>query len=230
VADLSIPCELFSCMTINIFMTYEFEFTPQKLQACMPHNPRVTEWFRIIHDTLPQYNITTWRRVAQWLAQTGQESGDFRSLTENLNYSSEGLRRIWPRHFPTAQIADQYHRQPERIANRAYANRIGNGPESSGDGWKFRGRGLIQVTGRANYAEASVAMYGDAQVLLDEPELLVEPDGAVRSACWFWNSRRLNAHADREDTLTVTKIINGGTHGLAERQERYARASRVLRS
>jgi putative chitinase len=209
-------------------MAYDFQFTPQKLQACMPNNPRVTDWFDVVHVTLPLYNITTWRRVAQWIAQMGQESGDFRFLTENLNYSASGLRKTWPRHFPTAQIAQEYQRQPERIANRAYANRIGNGDEASGDGWKFRGRGLIQVTGRANYTDASVALYGDAQILLDEPELLAETDGAVRSACWYWNSRRLNTHADNEDTVRVTRIINGGTHGLAERQARYARARSVL--
>jgi putative chitinase len=223
---------------INIFrkilekghaMSFTFDFTISKLSACLPTNRNMAAWHpRVVH-ILPQYQINTIPRVAQWLAQMGHESGDFRFLSENLNYSADALRRVFGRHFPTAEIAAQYHRQPERIANRAYANRIGNGPESSGDGWRYRGRGLIQITGRANYRDASIALYGDENVLLREPEILAEPDGAIRSACWFWNSRALNRLADQHDTVGVSRRINGGTNGLSDRQFRYDQALRVLR-
>lgn len=210
-------------------MSFQFAFSKDKLQACVPGNNKITDWYDVICQVLPEYQIITWQRVSQWLAQMGHESGDFRVLTENLNYSADALQRVWPRHFPTADIATQYARQPERIANSAYANRMGNGPESSGDGWRFRGRGLVQVTGRSNYTDASRALYGDEQILLKEPHILSEPDGAIRSACWYWNSRKINGVADREDTEAVTKLINGGTHGLADRQARYARAAAVLK-
>lgn len=208
-------------------MAFEFDFTLDKLAGCI-NNPAIENWYDTIIQTLPEYNITSINRVAAWLAQMGHESADFRTLVENLNYSAQALRRTWPRHFPTDAIAQQYHRQPERIANRAYANRMGNGPESSGDGWKYRGRGIIQITGKSNYTNCSMALYGDAQILLDEPQILCEVDGAVRSACWFWNSRDINDPADSQDIVEVTRRINGGTHGLDDRQKRYHRALAVL--
>jgi putative chitinase len=208
-------------------VSFQFNFTEGKLAQCFPANPRASEWFPWIAQTLQEYHITTINRVGQWLAQMGHESGDLRHVVENLNYSADALLRTWPRHFPTRAIANSYARQPQRIANRAYASRMGNGPESSGDGWKFRGRGLIQITGKSNYADASMALYGDL-VLLDEPEILQEFDGAVRSACWYWNSRRLNLLSDAENTREVTRLINGGFHGLDDRMNRYARIKRIL--
>lgn len=210
-------------------MSFQFTFTPTKLQACVPSNPRITDWYDVICKTLPEYNITTWQRVAQWIAQVGHESGNFRTLVENLNYGAVGLKNTWPRSFPTLQIAQSYERQPERIANRTYANRMGNGSEQSGDGWKFRGRGLIQITGKSNYIQASKTLYGDENILLNDPDILKEPDGAIRSACWFWNSRNLSVPADKEDTQTVTRLINGGLNGLDDRVARYNTARSVLR-
>jgi putative chitinase len=207
-------------------MSFSFNFTTDKLAACI-NNQNIGVWYDALYQLLPDYGITTKRRVAGWLSQTGQESGDFRFLTENLNYSADALMRVWPRHYPTQAIANRYHRQPEKIANRSYANRMGNGPEESGDGWKYRGRGLIQVTGKDNYLRCSMTLYGD-DILLDKPEILCEVDGAVRSACWYWNFRNINVDADNGDVLSMTKKINGGTHGLDERTKRYNRCMSVL--
>ena len=207
-------------------MSFDFNFTKEKLAGCIS-NPRISDWYDTLVRILPAYAINTQPRVAAWLAQTGHESGDFRSLVENLNYRAQALVATWPRHFPTMDIANQYHRMPERIANRAYANRMGNGPESSGDGWKYRGRGLIQVTGKTNYTNCSLALYGDT-TLVNQPEFLESMDGAVRSACWYWNSRDLNLDADRLNIDTISRKVNGGTKGLEDRQARYQRCMRVL--
>jgi putative chitinase len=126
-------------------------------------------------------------------------------------------------------MALEYQRQPQKIASRVYGGRMGNGPEETQEGWLFHGRGLIQITGKDNYTHCSNALYGDLR-LLDTPELLCQQDGAIRSACWFWNSRELNDFADNHDIITITKRINGGTLGLAERTERYHRALEVLGS
>jgi putative chitinase len=207
-------------------MSFEFDFTPEKLAKCMP-NKEIDKWFEAIFYTLPDYEITTVLRVAAWLAQMGHESGDLREVQENLNYSAKGLRGIFPRYFPSDELALEYQRQPQKIANRVYGGRMGNGPEETGDGWKFHGRGLVQITGKENYSHCSQAMYGDSR-LLDSPDLLVEQDGAIRSACWYWNSRKLNELADAGDMLTITKRINGGTIGLDDRMNRYRRALQIL--
>jgi len=157
-----------------------------------------------------------------FIAQCGQESGHFNTLEENLNYSAEGLTRVWPRHFPTREIANLYARKPELIASRAYGNRLGNGNEDSREGWKFRGRGLIQVTGKNNYRSCSRFLFKDDR-LLDTPELLITTDRtALESACWFWVTNNLNQHVSNVDR--ATRIINGGTHGLEERRALYNRA------
>lgn len=208
-------------------MTFSFDFTPDKLAACIP-NPKIGDWYDVLVKNLPDYQITTPNRVAQWLAQIAHESGDFRLLTENLNYGAKGLRATFPKYFPTDQLANSYARQPERIANRVYGGRMGNGPEASGEGWRFRGRGLIQITGKSNYTACSQALYGDL-VLLDYPEILTEPDGAVRSACWYWTYRKINDPADTADTVECTRRINGGTNGLDDRLARYNRYRRILK-
>lgn len=210
-------------------MSFNFDFTLAKLSACLPTNGKIGDWHPRVISVLPQYQINTIPRVAQWLAQMGHESGDFRFLSENLNYSADALRRVFGKYFTTQAQAEQFQRQPERIANRVYGGRMGNGAESSGDGWRYRGRGLIQITGRSNYRDASIALYGDDKILLREPEILAEPDGAVRSACWYWNSRALNRHSDQNNTAAVTQLINGGTNGAADRESRYQRALSVLR-
>ncbi len=171
--------------------------------------------------------LTTNLRWAHFLAQTAHESGGFLRVLENLNYSAVGLRATFPKYFKTDTDAALYARQPERIANRVYASRIGNGPEESGDGWKYRGRGLIQVTGRDNYRACSVTVYADDR-LLTQPELLERPDGAVASACWYWHSRSLNVPADKDDLEAVTRKINGGLTGLEDRRHWLARAKVVL--
>ena len=207
-------------------MNFEFNFTPEKLQACIK-NPKSLDWYQAICDILPEYQIINVYRVASWLSQCGHESGDFKLLQENLNYSAKGLRTVFPKYFLTEEMAMEFQRQPEKIANKVYGNRMGNGPEASGEGFKFRGRGIIQITGKDNYKRCSMALYGDER-LLDTPELLCEIDGAVRSACWYWNSRNINPDADRQDVVTVTKKINGGTIGIEDRRERYNHCLNVL--
>ena len=157
-------------------------------------------------------------RIAAFLAQIAHESGGFNFVIENLNYSADGLRKVFPKYFPTQELATQYARQPDKIANRVYANRMKNGPESSGDGFKFRGRGLIQLTGRDNYTRFSEAL----GISLDETiQYLETPNGAVTSAGWFWDNNRLNTYCDKDDFIGLTKRINGGTIGLSDRQHHY---------
>jgi len=207
-------------------MSFDFTFTPDHLSRCIA-NQSAADWYEPICDNLPDYDIKSIPRVAAWLAQMGHESGDLRELQENLNYGAKGLRVTFGKYFPTDEMALEYQRQPEKIANRVYGNRMGNGPEITGDGWKFHGRGLVQITGKENYTHCSMALYGDDR-LLENPDLLCEMDGAVRSACWYWNSRNLNSLADIGDTETITKRINGGTIGLADREARYRHCLTVL--
>ena len=179
-------------------------------------------WLPHIVYTFDIYQINNPNRIAGFIGQTAHESNNYRTLQENLNYSANGLVTVWPSRFPTFDIANEYARQPEKIANKVYANRIGNGPEESGDGWRYRGRGIIQITGRENYEKLSDAL---GQNFLGEPDLLLEPRWAVMSAGWFWNSRRLNEIADRKDWNLLTRRINGGLHGLSDR---ILRTERVL--
>jgi putative chitinase len=201
------------------------QITPEQLQQLIPDNPHVDQWCDALNKILPDYGIDTPERVAAFIAQCGHESGSFKFLKENLNYRAESLMRTWPRHFPTIEIANQYARQPERIANRAYANRMGNGPEASGDGWRYAGKGLIQLTGRTNYTLFANAI----DMPLEEVPVYLETfDGAVHSACWFWDTNRLNQFADSGDIDTMTRRINGGLHGIDDRRARYAAALEVL--
>ena len=209
-------------------MPFQFDFTIDKFKQLVPNNPKVDEWFEAVSANLPDYQIDTKLRVAAWMAQIGHESGDFKWVVENLNYSTERLMQVFPYYFPTYELASQYGRQPEKIANRVYSNRMGNGNEASGDGFKFRGRGLIQLTGKENYTNCSQTMYGDWLILVKDPDLLCETDGAVRSACWFWNSRNLNSYADSQDMREITRRINGGYNGLDDRMARYNRVMSIL--
>jgi len=178
-----------------------------------------------ITHAMAEFGIDTPARQAMFLAQVGHESGALSRLVENLNYSVEGLMRTWPQRFPTPEAAMPYARQPERIANFVYAGRLGNGPETSGDGWRYRGRGLIQITGRANYTDAGKALGLD---LVAAPDLLLMPAAACRSAGWFWAARDINGPADALDIVTVTRRINGGLNGLDDRKARYRRACQAL--
>ena len=165
------------------------------------------------------------RRVAGFLAQIAHESGGFNFVAENLNYSAKGLMTIFKKYFPNEELANQYARKPEKIANKVYANRMKNGPEESGDGWKFRGRGLIQLTGRDNYTRFAAALDLDIDSTI---AYLETPNGAVASAGWFWDNNKLNQFCDKDDFITLTKRINGGTIGLADRKHHYEIALKAL--
>ena len=208
-------------------MSFNFDFTANHLRQMIPTNREHDTWFDALSELLPKYQITTVHRVAGFVSQCAHESVDFTRLEENLNYSWQALRRTWPRHFTTDNIARTYHRQPERIANRAYANRMSNGPESSGDGWKFRGRGIIQLTGTHNYRTFGRAVGMTPDQVIDYVQT---KNGAVEAACWYWNMRNINTPADRGDVNVMTRLINGGTHGLADRRRRYNLAIRVLQT
>lgn len=177
-------------------------------------------WLGPINATLPHFDINTPKRIAAFLGNCAHESNEFRTLEENLNYSANGLRRVWPSRFPSDEVAQQYARNPRKIANRAYGNRMGNGPEYTGEGWKYRGRGIIQLTGKLNYRNCSMELFGDER-LVDDPDLLLQPDYALYSACWFWNKNNLSAAADRGDVVKITRVINGGMNGHEERVEFY---------
>ncbi len=178
-----------------------------------------------LNMTMLKYDINTPVRQAMFLSQIAHESGNFCHVSENLNYSVNGLRSVFGKYFPNDNLAAEYARKPEKIANRVYANRMGNAEESSGDGWKYRGRGLIQLTGKNNYTAFSLA--ADNNALL-EPELVSEPELAVQSAGWFWDTNGLNALADTGDVRVVTKRINGGYNGLTDRSAKFGKLMIIL--
>ena len=202
-----------------------FILSQEQLAQLIPGNPYVDHWYEALAICLPDYDINTPQRVAAFIAQCAHESGGFKFLKENLNYKAASLTKVWPKYFPTMEIAQQYANKQEMIANRAYGGRMGNGPESSGDGWKFCGRGLIQLTGRNNYQAFADSIETDVEEI---PAYLGTFEGAVQSACWFWESNKLNQWADKNDILTLTKRINGGTLGLEDRIKHYNHALHVL--
>lgn len=179
-----------------------------------------------LHEVAEYYDMyVNMHRAAAFVAQTAHESGGFNFVKENLNYSAKGLMTTFKKYFPTEDIAKQYERKPEKIANRVYANRMSNGDEASGDGYKFCGRGLIQLTGRANYTKFAE----DLGISLDETVAYLEtPAGAVSSAGWFWDNNNLNQYCDKDDFVTLTKRINGGTIGLEDRMHHYHLALDLL--
>ncbi len=204
---------------------FDFDFTQDKFTAIIGKNPYADHWYEALCQILPDYDINTVPRVAAFLAQTAHESGNYRAIKENLNYKAESLMRVWPRYFPDMATAKAYEKQPERIANRAYANRMGNGPEESGDGWRYCGRGLIQLTGKSNYERYAESL----EISVEEAgEHLLTFEGCVQSAAWFWEANNLNQWADKGDILTLTKRINGGTLGLDDRIKHYNHAMHVL--
>ena len=207
---------------------FQFNFTQAQLAQLIPGNPYVDHWYEALCTILPDYGIDTPQRVASFLAQCAHESGEFRALKENLNYRPETLRKIFPKYFPTDELAKQYASMPnkqEAIASRVYANRMGNGPEESGDGYRYCGRGLIQLTGKQNYQAFADSIETPVEEL---PEYLATFEGAVQSACWFWETNNLNQFADTGDILTMTKRINGGTIGLDDRIKHYQHALQVF--
>lgn len=183
------------------------------------------EYIDALNKVLPENDIDTPLRVAHFLAQIIHESGHLRYNSENLNYSASALKSVFKKYFPTDELANQYARQPEKIANRVYANRMGNGNEASGDGWKMRGRGLIQLTGYDNYKKCGEYFNID---LIKTPDLLLVPEYSIKSACWYWNTRKLNDLADKDDIVSITKKVNGGLNGIESRKEILGRAKKIL--
>jgi putative chitinase len=184
-----------------------------------------SKWLQPLEDTFAKYDISTPQRQAAFIGQCAHESANFRTLTENLNYSAKGLMATWPSRFPTEAFANEYNRQPEKIANRVYGGRMGNGTEETGDGWRYRGRGLKQLTGKENYERCGSGLGVD---LVSNPDWLLDPKYAALSAGWFWNKHNLNDLADAGDFETMTKRINGGLIGLVDRKAKIAKALSVL--
>lgn len=182
-------------------------------------------WVDDINITLGIYNIDTPLRASAFLAQIGHESNRLKAVEENLNYGAAGLKATFGKYFKENGLVDSYARKPQMIANRVYANRNGNGDEQSGDGWRYHGRGLIQITFKTNYESCGRALGVD---FVSNPTLLADPKYATLSAGWFWDSRNLNEYADNEDFLTITKRINGGINGIEDRTKLYEKAKEVL--
>ena len=205
------------------------ELTKDQLKQLLPKNPYIDHWYDALSKLLPDYEINTPQRIAAFIAQCSHESAGFTALKENLNYRPETLMKLFGSHFPGGMAeAQQYCSKPnkqEAIANRIYANRMGNGDEASGDGWKFCGRGLIQLTGRTNYSWFAASLHITPE---QAEEYLQTFEGAAQSACWFWETNNLNSLADAGDILNMTKKINGGTFGLQERTQHYQHALQVL--
>jgi putative chitinase len=201
------------------------ELTLDQLKQIIPKNKYQQHWFDVLSQLLPDYDINTPQRIASFLAQCAHESGEFVFIKENLNYRAATLLKVFPKYFPDLALASQYAGKPERIANKVYANRMGNGPEESGDGYRYCGRGLIQVTGHDNYM-----WFADSiQVTPEEASEYMETfEGAAQSACWFWETANLNTLADRGDIKAMTKTINGGYIGLEDRISHYEHALHVL--
>ena len=209
-------------------MSFEFDFTKEHLAEIISAD--ADDWFDALCELLPKYGITTERRVAHFLSQCAHESAGFKRLEENLNYSSKALRAVFGRYFGPApkRDAEEYHRQPEMIANYVYMDeyrkyKMGNVQE--GDGWRFRGRGLKQLTGRENYTRFGATVDMTAE---EAASYVATPAGAIESACWCWDANNLNLIADGDDVKRMTKKINGGSIGLDDRKKRYMHAMQVL--
>jgi putative chitinase len=199
--------------------------TSQQLLRILPNaGPVAGVFVSALNDAMARFKIEGRLRAAAFLAQVGHESGQLRTLVENLNYSAEGLIRTWPKRF-NLMTATSCARKPEQIANIVYASRLGNGPAVTGDGWRYRGRGLIQVTGWVNYQACGSALNLD---LLTNPELLEQPVYASLSAAWFWSSNGLSELADAGRFEAITRKVNGGLNGQTDRLAIYERALKVL--
>jgi putative chitinase len=199
--------------------------TQSQLAQMIPGNAYVAEWYEALEQLLPDYDINTPHRIAAFIAQCAHESGGFTAIKENLNYRAVTLRNVFPKYFPNDDIANAYAGKPEMIANRVYGGRMGNGDEHSGDGFRYCGRGLIQLTGHDNYQAFADSV---EMTVTDVPEYLATFEGAAQSACWFWEKNNLNTFADAGDIVTITKRINGGTIGIDDRTARYHRALEIM--
>ena len=204
------------------------ELTKDQLRQLIPKNPFIDQWYDALSQLLPDYEINTPQRIAAFIAQCAHESGNFVAIKENLNYRAVTLRKLFSKYFPTDELAAQYASMPnkqEAIANRIYASRMGNGPEESGDGYRYCGRGLIQLTGKTNYSLFAESL----EISVEETsEYLQTFEGAAQSACWFWESNNLNRFADVGDIKGLTRAINGGFIGLEDRIKHYQHALHVM--
>ena len=201
------------------------QLTVSQLKEMVPGIPYADHWVEALNQLLPDYEINTPKRIAAFVAQCAHESGGFKFLSENLNYKAESLMKVFPKYFSDMDTAKAYEKQPAKIANKIYASRMGNGDEASGDGFKYRGRGLIQLTGKTNYEwfAASIEVSPEAA-----SAYLETFEGAAQSACWFWESNNLNKEADAGDIKQMTKKINGGYIGLDDRIKHYNHMLHVL--
>ena len=199
--------------------------TKDQVKALIPTNKQADAWAEAVVSIMPTYGIDTPERAAAFLAQCIHESAQFTLLKENFNYGAPGLRTTFSKYFPNDAIANEYARKPEKIANKVYANRMGNGDEASGDGFRYIGRGIIQLTGKDNQSKFAAAV---GKKLEEMAEYLVTPEGAIHSACWFWKVNKLNDLADKKDIVTISKRVNGGTIGLEERKTHYAKVCSLL--
>ena len=197
--------------------------TVQQLLQILPNAGQVAGVFvPVLNTAMSRYQIVGAKRIAAFIAQVGHESGHLTHLVENLNYSADALRRNWPSRF-SVELASAVARKPEQIANIAYGNRMGN--RTPGDGWMYRGRGLIQITGKNNYRACGEVLGLD---LISQPELLERPQHACTSAAWYWATNGLNTQADAGKFDAIIQRINGGQNGAADRQALYARALKVI--
>jgi putative chitinase len=201
------------------------ELTKDQLAQLLPKNPYISYWHNALSQLLPDYEINTPQRIAAFIAQCAHESGNFVFLTENLNYKAESLMKIFGKYFKDMATAKAYEKKPEKIANRIYADRMGNGNEASGDGWRYRGRGLIQLTGKTNYTWFAASLEISPEEAAEYTQTF---EGAAQSACWFWETNKLNKEADAGDIKTMTRKINGGFIGLDDRIKHYNHALHVL--
>jgi putative chitinase len=201
------------------------KLTASQLKQMVTGITHADHWIEAFDQLLPDYEINTPKRVAAFIAQCAHESGNFRFLKENLNYKAESLMKTFPKYFSDRDTANAYAKQPVKIANRVYANRMGNGDEASGDGYRYCGRGLIQLTGKTNYDWFAASLEISAT---EASEYLETFEGAAQSACWFWESNNLNVEADAGDIKKMTKKINGGYIGLDDRIKHYEHALHIL--
>ncbi len=202
--------------------------TVSQLKQLLPKNQYVEHWHHALEQLFPDYDINTPKRMAAFIAQCAHESGGFMVLKENLNYKAASLRKIFPKYFPNDQIAQEYaskQNKQEAIASRIYANRMGNGDETSKEGWKFCGRGLIQLTGRSNYQSFADSL---EMSIDDVPEYLATFEGASQSACWYFEVNNLNRFSDQGDIKGLSRAINGGYIGLEDRIKHYEHALHII--
>ena len=199
--------------------------TLDQLKQMVHGIPYADHWHEALTQLLPDYEINTPKRIAAFIAQCAHESGGFRFVSENLNYKAESLMKVFPKYFHDMGTAKAYEKQPAKIANKIYASRMGNGDTASGDGFRYRGRGLIQLTGKDNYTWFAASIETPVE---QAAQYLETFEGAAQSACWFWETNNLNKWADLGDIEKMTKIINGGTIGLEDRKKHYAHALHIL--